>query len=67
MSASDEAAVQRVAEAFRNARALVAQMTPREQAEAAWRDNSPYASVDELEDQIRIDRGMAPIHDAKSA
>ena len=36
-----------------------AQMTPREQAEAAWTPTSPY-SVDELEDRIRARRGMAP-------
>lgn len=43
-----------------------AQMTPREQAEAAWTPTSPY-SVDELEDRIRVRRGMAPIHDAKAS
>lgn len=44
----------------------VAQMTPREQAEAAWTPTSPY-TVDELEDLIRSERGMSRIHDAKSA
>lgn len=39
--------------------AACAQMTPREQAEAAWTPTSPY-TVDELEDLIRADRGMAP-------
>lgn len=38
-----------------------AQMTPREQAEAAWTPTSPH-TVDELEDLIRADRGMAPVH-----
>ena len=38
-----------------------AQMTPREQAEAAWTPTSPY-SVDELEDRIRARRGMPPVH-----
>ncbi|MBB3041174.1 hypothetical protein [Nocardioides soli] len=38
-----------------------AQMTPREQAEAAWTPTSPY-SVDEIEDRIRARRGMAPVH-----
>lgn len=47
-------------------RMACAQMTPREQAEAAWTPTSPY-SVDELEDRIRAQRGMAAIHDAKSA
>lgn len=36
-----------------------AQMTPREQAEAAWTPTSPY-TVDELEDLIREQRGMEP-------
>lgn len=40
-------------------RRACAQMTPREQAEAAWTPTSPY-SVDELEDLIRGRRGMAP-------
>lgn len=37
-----------------------AQMTSREQAEAAW---TPTCSltVDELEDRIRADRGMTPV------
>jgi hypothetical protein len=34
-----------------------AQMTPREQAEAAWTPTSRL-SVDELEDRIRVERGM---------
>jgi hypothetical protein len=36
-------------------------MTPREQAEAAWTPTSRL-SVDELEDLIRADRGLDPIH-----
>lgn len=36
------------------------QMTPREQAEAAWTPTS-RASVDELEDRIRAERGLPPI------
>jgi hypothetical protein len=46
--------------------AACAQMTPREQAEAAWTPTSPH-TVDELEDLIRADRGLAPIHDAKAS
>ena len=46
--------------------AACAQMTPREQAEAAWTPTSPY-SVDELEDRIRGRRGLAPVHGVKSA
>lgn len=36
-----------------------AQMTPREQAEAAWTPTSRF-TVDELEEQIRMWRGMPP-------
>lgn len=43
-----------------------AQMTPREQAEAAWTPTSRF-SVDELEDLIRAERGMPRIHDAKAS
>lgn len=41
-------------------------MTPREQAEAAWSPTSRH-TVDELEDLIRADRGLEPIHTRKSA
>ncbi|WP_165764035.1 hypothetical protein [Nocardioides sp. PD653] len=44
----------------------MAQMTPREQAEAAWTPTSTH-TVDELEDLIRAERGMAPLHDAKAS
>lgn len=37
----------------------IAQMTPREQAEAAWTPTSRL-SVDELEALIREERGMEP-------
>lgn len=43
-----------------------AQMTPREQAEAAWSPTSDH-TVDELEGLIRADRGMPPIHDVKAS
>ncbi|MCM0618783.1 hypothetical protein [Nocardioides bruguierae] len=39
----------------------IAQMTPREQAEAAWTP-TVRLSVDELEDLIRHGRGLAPVH-----
>lgn len=39
--------------------AAVAQMTPREQAEAAWTPTCRL-SVDELEQRIRAERGIAP-------
>lgn len=47
------------------ARVDLAVLSPREQAEAAYTPSGP--SVDEIEDRIRVRRGMAPIHDAKSA
>lgn len=40
--------------------AAIAQMTPREQAEAAYTPTGAL-SVDELEDRIRARRGMAPL------
>lgn len=46
-------------------RAICAGMSPREQAEAAYQPGGP--SVDEIEDRIRIKRGLAPLHQAKSA
>lgn len=39
----------------------IAQMTPREQAEAAWTPTEPF-SVDEKEDLIREGRGLQPVH-----
>lgn len=36
------------------------QMTPREQAEAAWTPTSKH-SVDDLEDLIRAERGYPPL------
>lgn len=47
--------------ALAHGRATQAQLTPREQAEAAWTPTSPY-TVDQLEDRIRIRRGMTPVH-----
>ena len=38
----------------------VEQMTPREQAEAAWTPTDPR-TVDEIEDSIRADRGLPPL------
>lgn len=37
-----------------------AQMTPREQAEAAWTPTSRF-TVDELEERIRAERGLEPL------
>lgn len=42
------------------------QMTPREQAEAAWTPTSPY-TVDQLEDRIRAHRGLPPTHASKAS
>lgn len=55
-----EQAISRAGTAFANALMTCAQMTPREQAEAAHHPNSPY-TVDELEDRIRARRGMVPL------
>lgn len=40
-------------------RRLMASMTPRQQAEAAWTPTGP--SVDVLEDEIRAERGLPPL------
>ena len=53
-------AITNAARVYSHMRATCAQMTPREQAEAAYAVGGP--SVDELEDRIRIRRGLAPIH-----
>ena len=76
---TDECITQ-AAKAYTNARAACAQMTPREQAEAAQTATAPWFpeqygepgrtepyTVDELEDRIRVRRGLPRIHDAKSA
>lgn len=60
-------AIARAGKALAEGLATCADMTPREQAEAAWTPTSPY-TVDQLEDLIRADRGMEPLHrTAKSA
>lgn len=59
-------AIQMAGRALANGRITQAQMTPREQAEGAWTPTSRF-SIDELEDLIRLDRGLAPIHDAKAS
>jgi len=53
------AAIARAARTYANGRRAMAQMTPREQAEAAYTPTGP--SVDELEDRIRAERGLPPI------
>lgn len=52
-------AIRTAGQLLANSDRACAQMTPREQAEAAWTPTSPY-SVDELEAQIRAERGMQP-------
>ncbi|KAA1426454.1 hypothetical protein [Nocardioides antri] len=55
-----EQGIERAARALANARVTNAQLTPREQAEAAWHKGCRY-SVDELEDRIRARRGWPPL------
>lgn len=50
-------AVQQAGETLAASDAACAQMTPREQAEAAWTPTARL-SVDQLEDLIRADRGL---------
>lgn len=51
--------------AFANALATCAEMTPREQAEAAYTPTGP--PVDELEDRIRARRGLPPLQRQSAA
>ena len=57
MTTRDEA-IAAAGEALAYAEAAAAQMTPREQAEAAW-ESDDIATVDELETQIRALRAQA--------
>ncbi len=61
MKPTREQAIKAAGEAFAQALHDAEQMTPRELAEAAWSPTSTR-SVDELEDDIRARRGLAPIH-----
>jgi hypothetical protein len=56
---SREEAIQRAGQNLAASDLALAQMTPREQAEAAWTPTSP-CTVDELEQRIRADRGVEP-------
>lgn len=58
-------AIAAAADLFAEQTIAVASMTPREQAEAAWTPTSRL-TVDELEDRIRVRRGLAPIHSQAS-
>ncbi len=52
-------AIRRAGEVFAMGEIAAEQMTPREQAEAAYTPTGP--PVDELEDRIRARRGLAPL------
>lgn len=56
-----EQGIDRAARVLVNARLTNAQLTPREQAEAAWSPTSRL-TVDELEDRIRARRGLPPLN-----
>lgn len=60
-----EQQIDRAAIAYVNARKSMAEMTPREQAEAAWSPTS-RRSVDELEDLIRAQRGLPALQARKA-
>lgn len=53
-------AIDRAADAFAQVLATCAQMTPREQAEAAWTPTSAF-TVEQLEARIRAERGMPAV------
>lgn len=57
MTTTREQAIQAAGEVLADGAIACAQMTPREQAEAAWTPTSPYR-VDELEELIRTERGL---------
>lgn len=61
MKPTREQAIQAAGEIYANGLHEAAQMTPRELAEAAWTPTLAM-SVDELEDDIRARRGLAPVH-----
>jgi hypothetical protein len=52
-----ELAIAKAGQVVAQMEATAAQMTPRQLAEASWTPTSPY-SVDELEQEIRADRGL---------
>ena len=60
MRGTREQAISDAAQCLATMRSTVAQMTPREQAEAAWRPGSGM-TVDELEHRIRAERGLDPL------
>lgn len=62
---SRDEAIRRAGEHLADGALACEQMTPREQAEAAWTPTSRL-SVDELEDLIRAERGYPPLTRAAS-
>lgn len=63
MTTTRDEAIRRAGQHLADAALSCEQMTPREQAEAAWTPTSKY-SVDDLEDLIRAERGYPPLHRA---
>lgn len=61
MSRPSKAAIQKAGEILAAGRRAAAQMTARELAEAAWTPTCGV-TVDELEDEIRADRGLPLAH-----
>jgi hypothetical protein len=60
MTTTREQAIAEAGQVVAQMRAAQAQMTPRQQAEAAWTPTSPY-TVNELEARIRRRRGLPPL------
>jgi hypothetical protein len=60
MTRTHAQSIERAAAVIASGLQTCAQMTPREQAEAAHTPDGP--SVDELEDRIRARRGMTPLN-----
>jgi len=58
-------AIREAGEVLAMADVAMAQMTPREQAEAAYTPTGP--PVDELEDRIRARRGLPPLDRRKAS
>lgn len=56
-------AIKRAGQTLAAGRRAAAAMTPRQVAEAAWTPTSDF-TVDELEDQIRTERGLPLKHTA---
>lgn len=61
-----DAAIKKAGETLAAGDLAMARMTPREQAEAAWTP-TVGCTVDELEDEIRADRGLEPKHANKAS